>query len=243
MIAAIKNIFRKSVVIPEKPSAEAYDIWAENYDTQPGNLMLDFDEAIFTELLADINIINKNIADIGCGTGRHWPKLFGQNPYSLTGFDVSAGMLAKLKNKYPQAHTHHITDNLFTDIPNASFDTIVSTLTAAHIENIEEALVSWSRMLKPRADIIITDFHPTALAKGGKRTFEHNKGHMAVENFIHPVEEILRKLEKQGFELVTKVQKMVDESVKHYYSAKNALHVYKDFEHCPIIYGIHLNRS
>jgi ubiquinone/menaquinone biosynthesis C-methylase UbiE len=243
VIWALKKIFYKPTPLNEKGSAEAYNIWAENYDVQPGNLMLDLDEIIFPELLNGIDITHKQVADIGCGTGRHWIKILQKHPLSLTGFDVSEGMLDQLKHKFPKAHTQLITDNLFSTVPDAAFDTVVSTLTVAHIENIDEALQAWARILKNKADIIITDFHPDALAMGGKRTFEHNKSQIAVENFVHRVDDIERILNAYGFHLVKKIERVVDESVKHYYEAKNALHVYQQFENCPIIYGLHLRRN
>ena len=176
MIQALKKYIHKNIfpsAIKERGVVEAYDIWADNYDTQPGNLMLDLDELVFHELLDTLDIKNKDIADIGCGTGRHWPQILKEDIASITGFDVSAGMLNKLKQKFPSAKTHTITDNYFTEITDNTYDFILSTLTVAHIENIEEALQAWSRILKTTGDIIITDFHPNALAFGGKRTRSH----------------------------------------------------------------------
>jgi len=236
-----KNIFRP--VIKERNVVEAYDIWADNYDSQPGNLMLDLDELVFAELLDTIDIKNKDVADIGCGTGRHWPKILKQDFKSLTGFDVSPGMLSKLKNKFPAAQTHTIADNHFSAIADNSYDVIVSTLTVAHIENIEEALTAWSRILKRSGDLIITDFHPNALGSGGQRTFKHNNGHIAVRNFVHSTESICEILLKNGFIVVSKIEKQVDETVRHYYQVQGALHVYDKFKGFPIIYGIHFRRG
>ncbi len=224
-------------------SVEAYDIWAKNYDAQPGNLMLVLDEQVFSGLLSDVEIKNKVVADIGCGTGRHWAKLFDKNPASLTGFDVSPKMLERLQEKYPQAYTVQIHDDLFPTIAGATFDVIVSTLTVAHIQNIEEALAAWSRILKPASNIIITDFHPDALAVGGKRTFEHDKTQIAVRNFVHPVDTIRQILSKYGFRVVKVDERVVDETMKQYYAAKNALPVYERFKGSKIIYGIHLKRG
>lgn len=242
LVSAFKKFINSNPLI-EKGSAEAYDIWAENYDVQPGNLMLDMDEAVFGRLLSAINLNGKQVADIGCGTGRHWPKLFAGQPASLTGFDVSAGMLRRLEQKFPKAETWQITDNFFDAIPDASYDIVISTLTVAHIKNLEEALYSWCRMAKPKADIIITDFHPNALAHGGKRTFKHDNGSIAIQNFVHYVYDIERVLQNHGFKLVSKLEKTIDESVKHYYEAQNALHVYEKFKDARIIYGIHLTRG
>lgn len=227
----------------EREVVEAYDIWAENYDSQPGNLMLDLDDVLFSKLLEPINIKDKSIADIGCGTGRHWAKVLKKGPANLTGFDVSPGMLNKLKEKFPAAQTHIITSNQFSSVEDQSYDAIVSTLTVAHIENIEEALAAWCRILKDSGDIIITDFHPDALAFGGKRTFRHNDKQIAVKNFVHPVNKIRAILLKNGFHVAGEDEKRVDETVKHYYLEQNSLHVYEKFKGFPIIYGIHFRRA
>src|ERR1700761_9096408 len=127
VINALKRIIHRHPQAKEKGSVEAYDLWAESYDTQPGNLMLDMDEAVFAELVSEIDLTGKQIADIGCGTGRHWPLMYKRNPEGITGFDVSAGMLKRLEQKFPLAQTNQITDNLFSDVRNASYDVIVST--------------------------------------------------------------------------------------------------------------------
>ncbi len=237
----IKNIISPGA-IQEKEVVAAYDIWAENYDAQPGNLMLELDERLLTRLLTGLPLENKTVADIGCGTGRHWSRIIEQDPAELTGFDVSPGMLAKLREKYPEAETHVITDNGFSEIADNRYDVILSTLTVAHIEHIEEALQAWCRIVKTDGDIIITDFHPNALAAGGKRTFPYGNKHIAVKNFVHTTEQLEKILLKYGFVVRTHIEYKVDENVKHYYKQQNAVHVYDKFKGKPIIYGIHFKR-
>ena len=229
--------------IKEREVVEAYDIWAENYDAQPGNLMMDLDELLFIKMLATIDVSNKQVADIGCGTGRHWARIFKNSPACLTGFDVSPGMLAKLRGKFPAAQIYTVTDNHFAAIKNATYDVIVSTLTVAHIENLEGALNAWCRILKLKGDIIITDFHPDALAFGGKRTFKHNNTQIAVRNFVHPTATIKETLFKNGFTLISESEKKIDETVRHYYEQKNATLVYGKFKGFPIIYAMHFRRA
>jgi ubiquinone/menaquinone biosynthesis C-methylase UbiE len=246
LINTIKNYIKRQVStsnIEDRDVVEAYDIWAENYDSQPGNLMLDLDETLFTKLLAGLSLENKTVADIGCGTGRHWSKIFQQNPKNLSGFDVSPGMLKKLSDKYPEAKTHVITDNRFEDIADNTYDVILSTLTVAHIEDIGDALQTWCRITKPDGDMIITDFHPNALASGGKRTFRHGNKHIAVQNFVHSTDTIKQTLLRNGFKIVAHLEIKVDETVRHYYEQQNALHVYEKFKDQPIIYGIHFKRG
>lgn len=246
MIHTVKNYIKQRLfptAIPEKDPVEAYDIWAENYDEQPGNLMLDLDEILFPKLVSSNIISGKQVADIGCGTGRHWNKLMALNPMRLTGFDTSGGMLARLKQKFPEADICQITEDTFSGIADSSFDTIVSTLTVAHIRDIKTALQAWVRILKPGGAIVITDFHPHTLANGGKRTFKHGRDFIAVENFVHPVSLIKNLLLTSGFTLIAEEEIKIAESMKHYYADKNALHVYEKYKGYPIIYGLHLKRS
>jgi ubiquinone/menaquinone biosynthesis C-methylase UbiE len=245
LIGTLKKYIKQHVFpsqVKEKEVVEAYDIWADNYDSQPGNLMLDLDELLFAKLLVNTNLKNKAVADIGCGTGRHWTKILQKAPADLTGFDVSNGMLYKLKEKFPAAEIHQITDNHFAAISDHTYDVILSTLTVAHIENIEEALDAWCRILKNSGDIIITDFHPDALAFGGKRTFAHGRTRIAVQNFVHTTAALKKVLIKNGFYIVTEDEIKIDETMAHYYIEQNALHVYNKFKGFPIIYGIHFRR-
>jgi len=236
-----KHLFSPAVI--EKDVVEAYDLWAANYDLQPGNLMLDLDETLFSKMLGMVNLENKQVADIGCGTGRHWAKIFRKNPANLTGFDVSAGMLKKLNEKYPEAKTSQITDDLFSAVESRSYDVIISTLTVAHIKNIKEALSAWCRLLKDEGEIIITDFHPDILASGGKRTFRHKKSRIAVKNFVHTTALIKQILLNENFRLVFEEELRIDERVKHYYEAQNALPVYENFKGFRVIYGMHFRRN
>ena len=227
----------------ELGSVAAYDLWAEAYDEQPGNLMLDLDQRLFAGLLHRVPVTGKRVADIGCGTGRHWPAIMAEKPGSLTGFDVSPGMLARLHKKFQGAETVLIGDTAFPDIPDCSFDVLVSTLTLAHIADAAAAVKTWCRMLSPGGHLLMTDFHPDVLASGGKRTFVHGKNLISVRNYVFPVEELETELAALGMELVNKTEQTIDASLHHYYVAKNAEHVYDRYLNARIIYGLHYVKS
>jgi len=244
MIAIIKKYLQKKLgTVPETPVVEAYDVWAGSYDCQPGNLMLDLDEQLFSILIKNINLRNRRVADIGCGTGRHWQKLYTLKPNVIMGFDVSGGMLEQLKRKFPEALIQQITDNKLNMLPEAFVDCIITTLTIAHIKNIEKAIATWSRVIKDGGDLLVTDFHPEILAKGGKRSFRHNGTTMAVVNYVHPVKKLKNLFRKYGFTIVKHEERTVDETVKPYYEAQNALPVYERFKGMPVIYGFHLKKE
>ena len=244
MIDSIKGYLRnKMVPATEQPVVEAYDAWAGSYDYQPGNLMLDLDERLFKRLVGDIDLKNKRVADIGCGTGRHWQQLYALQPNLVMGFDVSGGMLQQLKNKFPGALTQQITGNTLPMVGDATVDTVISTITIAHIKHIEEAIASWVRITKKNGWLVITDFHPAMLANGGKRSFTHNGSTRSIVNYVHTLEKLMMLFDKYGCTLTRQVEIYVDEAVKHYYEAKNALPVYQRFKGMPIIYGLQLTKD
>src|SRR5689334_22158111 len=92
--------------LKEKSAAEAYDLWALSYDDQPGNLTLALEGEIFEELFNQLNVKDKVVADIGCGTGRHWTAILNHYPARLVGYDISAGMLQALQEKFTSAETY-----------------------------------------------------------------------------------------------------------------------------------------
>jgi ubiquinone/menaquinone biosynthesis C-methylase UbiE len=220
----------------------AYDLWAADYDSQPDNMMLAWDEEIFSSLINNMKLQNKVIADIGCGTGRHWKKIYEREPRKLIGFDVSEGMLCMLKQKFPESETYHLINDELKELENQSCDIIFSTLTIAHIQNAEKALHEWDRILKLGGEIIITDYHPTALAKGGRRTFNYHGKTIAVKNYVHSIGKIKGIARQLDLEVFHFIEKSIDESARPFYEKQSALHVYERWKGTPIIYGIHLKK-
>jgi ubiquinone/menaquinone biosynthesis C-methylase UbiE len=227
----------------ELAPSRAYDLWAEGYDAQPGNLMLDMDEELFGNLLGMSKVTGELVADIGCGTGRHWKRILQKNPKKLVGYDVSARMLEKLKEKFPAAETHLLTDHRLKEIPDGGCGLVISTLAIAHIENIEAVLEEWDRIIQPGGEVIITDYHPEALLRGGRRTFRHGGKVMAVRNYIHPIEKIRKLGRQRGWTELRFSEKVIDDSVKGYYEKQDALQLFEQFREVPIIYGIHFKKQ
>jgi len=226
-----------------KSARSAYDLWAEDYDDQPQNLVLAWDEEIFSMLLGWTDLENRVVVDIGCGTGRHWQKILDKNPSRLAGYDVSAGMLKHLIIKYPQAECRLLSGHQLTELPDASVGCILSTLTMAHFKNVEKVLREWTRVLQPGGSMIITDFHPAALAKGGKRTFRYQKRTIAIRNYLHPIDAIKNLARQLGLQVLRLVEKPIDESAKHFYEAQNAIEVYEIWKGTPVIYGMLLKKA
>ena len=228
--------------LPESAPAEAYDIWSQSYDNQPDNLMLALDGEVCGGLLDRTRVAGSVVADVGCGTGRHWQTLYGQGPARLVGFDVSPGMLARLQAKYPLAETHLLAGERLVPLGDRVCDLVLSTLTIAHIPDIRAALREWLRVLRPGGDIVLTDYHPAALARGGQRTFREGDRVIAVRNHIYPIEKIRRICRQLGLREENVVERKIDDSMRHYYEKQGALALFERFRGVPIIYGLHLKK-
>lgn len=102
------------------------------------------------------------ILDLGCGTGLELNYYFALNPTAhITGIDLSAGMLAALREKFPDKELHLIQGSYF-DVPLGEnrFDGAVSVESLHHFTQ-EEKIPLYRRLfaaLKPGAAFILTDY-------------------------------------------------------------------------------------
>lgn len=236
----VNRLFRSR--LPETDPEKAYDLWAAAYDSQPDNLMLHMDNQLFFSLLDQTSVAGKSLIDIGCGTGRHWQQLIDRGPGSLTGYDVSAEMLQVLRRKFSQQKVQQLSDHRIAE-PDHSCDMVVSTLTIAHISNAALAIAEWNRILKPGGEMIITDYHPAALVKGGQRTFRYQNRLVAVKNYLYSIEQVEKIAKQLGLSIVRISERTIDASVRSFYEKQDALPLYEKFKGVPIIYGIHLKKE
>ncbi len=232
----------KSLILEKNPVA-AYNLLAGNYDSQKDNLLMKLDESLLQKLVKPEAVKNKIILDLGCGTGRHWKFLLDSEPKKLIGADSSEKMLAVLRSKYPGAETHVIVNDALKVVASNSVDLIISTLTIGYIENLENCLEEWNRWLTNGGEVIITDYHPEMLSKGGGRTFVHRNKTIAVRNFIHPLSKIRDLVARLNWKEQIFLEIKIDETLKPYYAAQNAMGAYEKFKGTALIYGIHLKKA
>lgn len=222
---------------------KAYNLWSKHYDDQGDNLVLALDNQLFTRFISNRTLSGLTIADIGCGTGRHWHAILDQNPKRLIGFDISTGMLAQLNKKFPGAETYVLKNTKLAPLKNESCDMVISTLAIAHMPDLKPVLEEWCRVLKPGGEIIITDFHPDALASGNRRTYHHHGKWKAVKSFIYPVQLIKDISSSTGFATIEFQEIKLNEEMRSFYEMKNAVPVFERYKGLPILYGIILKKN
>jgi ubiquinone/menaquinone biosynthesis C-methylase UbiE len=240
---ALHSFLRRMAGSPEPMDpVRAYDLWSSSYDDQTDNVLIALDEQLVGDLLQRLVLKGKAIADVGCGTGRHWEKILAREPAQLVGYDISPGMLTRLRLKYPQAAVHRLSGYGLPETAERSFDVVISTLTLGYLREPSRALAEWSRVLKPGGDLMITDFHPAASARAD-RSFRHENKTIAIRHYVHSLGSLEAAARKYGLDLLSQQEKVVDDSVRAYYEANGALAVFNRSRGLPLIYGLHFRSA
>ena len=137
--------------------ATAYGEWAEQYDKDLIDEMGYVAPAIASQLLQGyVEDRYAKILDAGCGTGLVGADLYQNGYRNLEGFDYSAQMLERAKDKgvYTRLHQGDLTGRL--DLPENSYEAIISvgTFTCGHVG--PEAFDELIRITKPGGHLCFT---------------------------------------------------------------------------------------
>ena len=230
------------VLHPRMNASRAYDLWSSTYDEQDDNVLLFLDEQLLTTFLRFVPLKDKVIVDVGCGTGRHWPRLLARQPTRVIGFDASLGMLARLQQKFPKAEAHAVHDHRLRELSDKSADVVISTLTLGYLRDADAALREWSRVLKPGGQIILTDFHPVA-ASMGTRCFRLQDKAVHIRHYAHPLASLRASAARHDLRVVRFEEKLVDDSVRDFYESQGAGPLFVRLKGSPLMYGMQLAKG
>ncbi len=243
---SIRRVTRRFLETARAPArlapAEAFDLWSATYDDQVTNPLLLLDDDLTDRLLTDVPIEDLVIADVGCGSGRRWPRLLARHPKHLIGFDASEGMLARLRAKYPDADLHRVTDHHLDATLSESCDLVISTLTFGYITDADGAFREWARVLKPAGDVVLTDLHPDA-ASPNSRSFRHGDRTIAIRHQSRSLTSITAAAARSGLKVIRIETGVVGESVRPAYESANALALYREQEGSALMFGMHFAKS
>lgn len=174
---------------------EGYRRWAPTYDADP-NPMLALEERHVTASLPDIT--GKNVLDLACGTGRWTRILTSRQPATVVGLDISAAMLGVIRARGAQ----HILRADCCRLPLGAerFDFAICSFAASHIVELDVLASECARVLKPNADLFLTDLHPDAHQEGWRTGFRDNGGVAEITTVERSNALILNTFYASGFE-------------------------------------------
>jgi ubiquinone/menaquinone biosynthesis C-methylase UbiE/cytosine/adenosine deaminase-related metal-dependent hydrolase len=181
------------------PAIEAHALWAARYDETP-NPILSLEERQVGTLLPPVE--GMDVLDVACGTGRWLARLMRRGVASAVGLDLSTEMLQQARRKPGLRMSLLHADAMEMPLPAASFDVALCSFGLSYMTNIRLFAKEISRVVKDRGHLLLTDFHPSAEARGWKRSFRHERSIVEVSSFPRSIAHIQETFEENGFELV-----------------------------------------
>ena len=185
-------------------STEIYALWSQVYDEQP-NPMLSLEHRVLGALLPDVE--NRDVLDLGCGTGRWLATLSNKSPASLVGLDISPQMLQQAALKLgPRAKL------LQGDCSNAnlrpgSADLVLASFVLSHLQDPKRLFVQIARTLRSGGTAFVSDLHPrTVRTLRWSRSFRHRESVIQVGTEDWDLGLIKSLARGAGLELVTEIE-------------------------------------
>jgi len=200
---------------------EGYALWATSYD-QERNPLIAVEEphvdVILDQLAATVAL------DVGTGTGRYARKL-AQRGIKVFAVDRCSEML-NVAQRRAQENMLRIDfqRGSLRALPFRSnhFDLVVCGLVLCHIPNLMQTIGEFSRVIREGGYLLITDFHPNAVAADGRTVFAQAEAWYLLPNIRHTRDDYLEAVEAAGFTLLDVIDLYVrdipDETIPFYES-------------------------
>ena len=179
---------------------EAYNVWADNYDTVQ-NKTRDLEAKALRDSVSASTPLD--ILEIGCGTGKNTEFLQTKAKY-LIGADFSAEMLERAREKITAETVEFRQLDLREDWDFAenSFDLITCSLALEHIKDIDFVFGQARKVLRAGGLFYIGELHPFKQYQGSKARFDNGDGIFELECFVHHISEFFAAAKNNNFELV-----------------------------------------
>jgi ubiquinone/menaquinone biosynthesis C-methylase UbiE len=179
---------------------KAYNIWADQYDTNK-NKTRDLEAVSLRSTLQNIEV--DNCLEIGCGTGKNTEWLLTKVK-QITAVDLSEAMLKRAREKITSTHVSFVQADItktWTFAGNQEFDLVTFSLVLEHIEDLNQIFEKLSKVAKPNAFIYIGELHPFKQYTGTKARFETEEGLQVVTCFNHHISDFTTAAKNNGFAL------------------------------------------
>lgn len=188
---------------------DGYTHWAKQYN-QDANALIVVEEQLALPLLD--GLAATRVLDLGAGTGRYAIR-FAARGAQILAIDQSEAMLAIARQTAETAgvQIEFVQQPLEMPIPVTaeSFDLVVSALVFCHIPNLALLVAETWRVLRPGGHILVTDFHPAAIAAGWRTQFTNESGTFLLPTSLHTPEHYLTILQQAGFQVQTVLEALV----------------------------------
>jgi len=214
------------------PVREGYERWAPIYDSTP-NPLLACEERYLAPFLVDLS--KKRILDLACGTGRWLERVKARGGKAGVGIDCSAAMLRVARRKH--AITGRIAQAACENLPfrAAVFDLAICSFALGHIRDLESVARELGWVMKPGADVFLSDLHPEAYARGWRVGFRDGSSAVHIAMLPRPAEEIAQAFQANGFECLARLSLCLGDPEEPIFTRAGKAHSFKEACQIPAV--------
>ncbi|MFB3920157.1 MAG: class I SAM-dependent methyltransferase [Terriglobia bacterium] len=217
---------------------EAYNRWAARYDAP--NPLHALEERVLKPLLPAVS--GKRVLDVACGTGRWLEKLLAWGAWPGSGVDLSQGMLGQASAKPALRGRVVRGDCVALPFPTSSADLVLCSLAAGHLRDIDTLARELARVAAPGSDVLLSDFHPLAHARGWRRTFHDGAEVIEVPSHAHTLTGVRKAFEQAGFRVVQFAEPRFGEPEREIFMRRGKPHLFSASCEGPALYVFRFSR-
>lgn len=152
------------MAIDESNNRTYYDDFSSWYERERASGYHAMIDEIEVDAIREL-AVGKRVLEAGCGTGLVLSRL-REVASETHGFDLSAGMVHKARERGLSVALGSVTDVPFRD---NSFDLVCSFKVLAHVPDIKRALAELSRVTRPGGHLALEFYNPWSLRYVAKR--------------------------------------------------------------------------
>lgn len=177
----------------------AYDRWAESYDTM-ANKTRDLDLFASARNLGHLSF--QSILEVGCGTGKNTEWLCHQCS-KLIAVDFSETMMALARQKVTSKNVEWRKFDISRSWPieGISFDLITFNLVLEHVHDLSFVFAESACRLAKGGVIHLSELHPFKQYLGSKARFESENEMHELEVFTHHLSDFTMALSDAGLKI------------------------------------------
>ena len=133
--------------------------YKKDFDAFQKNYIATYPAASRMRELFPVQLINKKVLDIGCGSGLDLEFLASKDPKILAAVDASSDLVQIVKEKFPNKDVH-VGDFNYLPWNKNEFDLIWSKYAIQHADDVTVPLQEMYRVLKQGGTVFLQVTHP-----------------------------------------------------------------------------------
>lgn len=216
-----------------------YERWAPIYDHTP-NPLLACEERYLLPLFLEVR--NKRMLDLACGTGRWLEKLAAEGCERGVGVDCSSAMLRVAAAKDEIAGRLALASCDHLPFRSAIFDLAICSFALGHIGDLGSFVLELARVTKSGADVFVSDLHSDAYTRGWRVGFRDESSSVQIEMLPRAVEEIVEAFHTEGFECLTCLPLCLGDSEREIFIRAGKAHSFAEACRLPAVLICHFKR-